>query len=178
MQRGGQCCSGCVAGCLDLCESCAERVDLGKDAKGKRGVGVCRLCCRDKLLPDEGLEMEMEPRRVWELGELCGVEEVAEGINEMAASLVELDDGRLDGAHGADVWVLRHDGLEYAGNVLFGARELLGEEDDLLGKVSVDGERPAIDGDLSCMGERRMRVQEKTHQIGAPERRRFGWQRI
>ena len=141
-----------LSGCLGLCESCAEGVDLGKDAKGKGGVGACRLCCGDQLLPDEGLETEMEPGRVWELCEFCGVEEVAEGIDEMAASLVELDDGRLDGAHGADVWVLGHDGMEYAGNVLFGARELLGEEDGLLCKVGVDGEGPAIDGDLSCAG--------------------------
>ena len=40
--------------------------------------------------------------------------------------------------------------MEHAGDVLFGAFELLGEERGLPSKVVVDCKRPAIDSDLSC----------------------------
>lgn len=63
---------------------------------------------------------------------------------------MELDDGCLDRVYQVSVWVVGHDSMEYASNVLFGAFELLSEEYSLLGKVGVDGERPAIYGDLSC----------------------------
>ena len=68
----------------------------------------------------------------------------------MAPAQVELDDGCLDQVDRADVRVVGHDGMEYAGNVLFGTLELLREEYGLVCKVGVDRERPAIDRDLSC----------------------------
>jgi len=149
-RRGDSVALRVLSGCLGLCNGRAEGLDLVEDAGGEGGVGA--PCGGDKLLPDERLETEIETGRVREMRELGRVEEVAEAIDEMAAALVELDDGGLDRVYGAHVGAVGHDGVEDAGDVLFGAFEVLCEEYGLVGKVGVDGEGPAVDGDPSCTG--------------------------
>lgn len=136
--------------CVCLCDGSAEGVNFLEDTRGQGGVCAGRLCSRDKLLPDKRLETEIEPRRVWQLCQFCCLEEVAETVDEMATPLMKLDDGCLDRVDEPHVWVGGHGRMENAGNVLFRAFKLLCEEYGLLGKVCVDGEGPAIDGDLSC----------------------------
>lgn len=58
----------------------------------------------DELLSDERLETEIEPGRVWKLGEFCGLDGVPQTVDEMTGPVFGID---------------RHDRVKYAGDVLF-----------------------------------------------------------
>lgn len=91
--------------CLRDCD--AEGLHLVEYARSEGGVRTGRLLGRHELLPDKGLEAEVEPtRRVGEQCELSRVQEVAKTVYEMATSLVKFDDGCPDGVDGTDVWVV------------------------------------------------------------------------
>ena len=63
---------------------------------------------------------------------------------------MKLDDGCLDRVDRVSIWVVGHDSMEYARNILFRACEMLSKEYGLSSKVFVDRERPAFYRDLSC----------------------------